>query len=45
MFDNFFLFQKFLPQNQNEKVQYVRWQWMMNMCTKFQVISLKIAEL
>ena len=35
----FFLFQNFHPQNQNfqKTGQYVRGQWLMNMCTKFQV--------
>ena len=39
IFDNFFLFQNFPPQNQNfqKTGQYVRAQWLMNMCTKFQV--------
>ena len=34
-----FLFQNFPPQNQNfqKTGQYVRGQWLMNMCTKFQV--------
>ena len=39
----FFLFQNFPPQNQNfqKNGQYVRGQWLMNMCTKFQVDILK----
>ena len=39
IFDNFFYFSKFPPQNQNfqKTGQYVRGQWLMNMCTKFQV--------
>ena len=39
IFDIFFLFQNFPPQNQNfqKTVLYVRVQWLMNMYTKFQV--------
>ena len=38
-FNIFFLFQNFSLQNQNfqKTVQYVRGQWLMNMCIKFQV--------
>ena len=43
----FFLFQNFLPQNQNVKktVQYVRGQRLMNMCKNFKSISWKMAEI
>ena len=38
IFNNFFL-QNFPPQNHNfqQNVQYVRGQWLINICTKFQV--------
>ena len=43
----FFLFQNFPPQNQNfqKTVKYVRGQWLINMCTKFKVDILKMAEI
>ena len=39
IFDNFFSFSKCSPQNQNfqKTGQHVRGQWLMNMCTQFQV--------
>ena len=46
-FNIFFFFQDFPPQNQNfqKAVQHVRGQWLMNMCTKFQVDVFKMAKI
>ena len=47
IFHFFYFFSKFPPQNTNfqKTVQYVRGQWLMNMCTKFQVDFFKMAEI